>query len=148
MIANAKRAEQEKFTVEQQGQANAAAAKWEQEVIKATEVTKAEQQLAVQRLATERAELYKQQQILEGQGDAEKKKLVMAANGALEQKLDAWLAERKYAWEAFSKFQGNLVPTYSMGGSGGGTTNAVDWMQIMGINAMKQLNLDMNQKQK
>lgn len=43
-------------------------------------------------------------------------------------------------WDAFSKFQGNMVPLYQTGGGNG--SNAVDWMQIMGMNAAKQLGLD------
>lgn len=41
-MANAKKAEQDAITAEKNGQANAAGAKWAQEVIKATEVTKAQ----------------------------------------------------------------------------------------------------------
>jgi len=46
-IAKSKTAEQEALTTEQQGKANAAKAKWEQEVQKATEITKAGQQFQV-----------------------------------------------------------------------------------------------------
>src|SRR5438067_4307679 len=46
-IANAKQAEQEALTAKSQGEASAAKAKWEQEVVKAREVTKAEQEQAV-----------------------------------------------------------------------------------------------------
>lgn len=144
-IANAKRAEQDKFTVEQQGMADAAKAKWEQEVIKAKMVTQAQQQLAVQELNTKTAALYKQQQILEGEGEAEKKKLIMAANGALDVKLEAWLKSQEFMWDAFSKFSGNMVPLYQTGATGG-TANAMEFMQIMGMKAAKDLNLDMSNK--
>lgn len=142
-MADAKKAEQDAITTEKQGEADAAKAKWAQEVIKAKLVTEAEMKLAVQRLATQQAELYKQQQILEGQGDAEKKKLLMSADGALAQKLAAWNEERKDAWTAFGVFQGNLVPAYQSGGQGQGS-NAMQWMEIMGMNAAKQLGLDMS----
>lgn len=46
-IAKSKTAEQEALTTEQQGKANATKAKWEQEVLKATEVTKAQQEFEV-----------------------------------------------------------------------------------------------------
>lgn len=46
-IAKSKTAEQDALTTEQEGKAQAAKAKWEQEVLKATDVTKAEQQFLV-----------------------------------------------------------------------------------------------------
>lgn len=145
-MANAKKAEQDAITATKTGEANAAKAKWEQEVKKAQAVTEAEQLLAVQKLATEQAKLYKEQQILEGQGEAEKQKLIMAANGALDQKLEAYKFERKCAWDAFAKFQGNIVPMYQSGGVSGAGGNAVNWMEIMGMKAAQDLGLDMKMK--
>jgi regulator of protease activity HflC (stomatin/prohibitin superfamily) len=145
-IANAKRAEQEALTTAKQGEANAAAAKWEQEVIKAKMVTEAEAANAVAVLAVKTAQLNKERLILEGEGEAAKKRLVMQANGALEQKLEAWLRSQQYWSDAFSKFQGNLVPLYQSGNQAGGTSNAMNWMEIMGIKAMRDLNLDMSNK--
>lgn len=144
-IANAKRAEQEALTTAKQGEADAAKAKWAQEVIKAQMVTEAEAAKAVAELAVKTAELNKQKLILEGEGEAAKKRLSMQANGALEQKLSAWLESQKVWADAFSKFQGNLVPLYQSGNSNGGTS-AMNWMEIMGIKAMKDLNLDMSNK--
>lgn len=112
-----------------------------QEVIKARNVTEAESNKAVAVLAVQTAELDKQKLILEGEGEAAKKKLSMQANGALEQKLAAYIETQKYWAEAFSKFQGNLVPTYQSGTQNGG--NAMNWMEIMGMKAMKDLNLDL-----
>lgn len=143
-VANSRKAEQEALTTAKQGEANAAAAKWEQEVIKAKMVTEAEAAKAVAELAVKTAELNKQKNILEGEGEAAKKRLVMQANGALEQKLAAWLEERRFAWDAFGKFTGNIVPLYQTGSGANGS--ATDWMQIMGMKAMKDLGLDMSNK--
>ena len=148
-IANSKKAEQDAITVELQGKASAAEAKWKQEVIKAQLVTEAESNLAVQELATKQAKLYKQQQILEGEGDAAKKRLVMQADGALTQKLDAWKEERKYAWDAFGKYQGDMVPqiqTLNGGGKGGKASSATDFIEIMGIKAAQDLSLSFKTK--
>lgn len=143
-MANAKRAEQDAITVAKQGEASAAKAKWEQEVKKAQAVTEAEQYLAVQKLATQTADLYKQQQILEGQGDAEKKRLIMSADGAIDQKLVAYQAVQKYWADAFSKYQGNIVPLYQTGSlSGNGSNGASQFMELMGMKAAKDLGLDM-----
>lgn len=143
-MANAKRAEQDAITVMKQGEASAAKAKWEQEVVKAKLVTEAQQKLEVQTLATKQAELYKQQQILEGQGEAEKKKLIMSADGALDKKLEAYKEVQGYWADAFSKFNGNLVPLYQSGNTG--NNNAMNWMEIMGMKAAKDLGLDMGMK--
>lgn len=143
-IANAKRAEQEKFTVEQQGMADAAKAKWEQEVKKAQAVTEAQQEFEVAQLNKKTEEQNKMALILKGEGESSYKKAVTMANNNLELKLDAWVKERQYAWDAFGKFQGQLVPQYQSGGNGS-NQNAVNWMEIMGMKAAKDLNLELNQ---
>ena len=148
-IANAKRAEQDAITAAKQGEADAAKAKWEQEVLKATAVTEAEQLLAVQELTTKKAASYKQQQILEGEGDAAKKKLVMQANGALEQKLDAWLESQKVWADAFSKYGGNVTPLIQWGGGptpNGGNNAAMNFMEMMMMKSAKDLSLDLSNK--
>ncbi len=119
-MANAKKAEQDAITAEMQGKANAAKAKWEQEVLKAQAVTKAEQEKAVAitnaekekevaKLNSAQAEFYKKQQILEGEGEAAKKRLLMASNNMLEYRIDAW----KEVNTAYAKAleNSNWVPT-------------------------------------
>ena len=145
-IANSKKAEQDALTVAKQGEAAAAKAKWEQEVIKAKLVTEAEQQFEVQTLATKTAALYKQQQILEGEGEAAKKRLVMQADGALDKKLDAYTTTQKYWADAFAKYQGSVVPQIQTGGNGNQSNGATDFMQMMNIKAAKDLALDLNNK--
>lgn len=145
-IANAKRAEQEALTTAKQGEADAAKAKWDQEVIKAKMVTEAEANKAVAALELETAKLNKQRDIEQGEGEAAKKRLAMQANGALEQKLATWLESQKVWADAFKNFGGNLVPTTVMGGGNAGNFNATNWMEIMGMRAMKDLSLDMSNK--
>lgn len=70
---------QEAVRAEQEGKAIAAKAKWEQEKIKAVEVTKAEQEREVSRLAAEKAEFDKKRIIAEGQAEAEANRLKVAA---------------------------------------------------------------------
>jgi hypothetical protein len=149
-IADAKKAEQNVITVEANGKASAAKAKWEQEVIKAQQVTEAQQKLDVATLAAKAAEQTKREQILLGEGEAERKKLVMAANGALEPKLDAYVKIHQAWAEAFSKFGGSVVPQFQMGaGAGGATGNAAtEFMSLMSAYAAKGLSLDMTQKAK
>lgn len=152
-VANARRAEQDAITVAKQGEAAAAKSKWEQEVIKAKLVTEAEQKLQVAELAAKEAEQYKKQQILMGQGEAERKRLVMEADGALNPKLEAWVQAQQVWADAFAKYPGQMVPGIMMGapGSTGGTVgaqstamdNIQNIMGLVGIKTAKDLALDM-----
>lgn len=146
-IAEAKRAEQRALTVEKEGEANAAQAKWDQEVIKAKEVTQAEARKTVAELDVQTADLNKRKAILEGEGEAAKKRLVMQANGALEQKLEAWLRSQEYWAKAFSEYGGNVVPQIITGGGSGNSNNgAISMMEIMGAKAARDLSLDLSNK--
>lgn len=146
--ANAKKAEQDAITAEEQGKANAAQSRWEQEVIKAREVTKAQQSLEVAVLATKEAEQYKQAEILKGQGEAERKRLVMNADGQLQVKLDAWNKAQEVWAEAFANYKGEMVPSIVMGGSGNqnATGNAQAVMDLIGTKMAKDLALDLSNK--
>lgn len=146
MIANAKRAQQEAITTEEQGKADAAKAKWEQEVIKSKVVTEAQAKKEVAQLEVVTAELNKRKQILEGEGEAAKKRLVMQADGALDKKLEAYVSTQRMWAEAFSKYGGNVVPSVVTGGNGSGGNGAVNFMDMMGIKAMRDLSLDLSNK--
>ena len=145
-IANSKKAEQDAITAELQGKAKAATAKWEIEVVKAKAVTQAESDLAVQLLQTKQAASYKQQQILEGEGDAGKQAAMRLANNNLDQKLAAYKEVQKYWADAFGKYQGNIVPQIVTGGSAVTTNGASDMMNAVGIKALKDLSLDLSNK--
>ena len=132
------------FTTQKEGEATAAKAKWDQEAIKAQKVTEAEQELAVQQLQEKKSLSYKQQQINEGDGEAAKKRLIMNANGALDVKLDAWVKSQQFMWDAFAKHQGPMVPLYQSGN--GPQSNAMQYMELMGMKAAKDLGLDMSNK--
>jgi SPFH domain / Band 7 family len=168
-IAQSKEAEQKALTVAKQGEAEATKAKWEQEVIKAKAVTQAEQEKAVyetnaQRdkkvaeLAAERdknvadlerqaAEFKKTEQIALGQGEAERKRLAMAANGALEQKLAAYVDSQKAWANAFANYRGNIVPSVMTAGSSnapGQPNNGLgNFMELLNAKIAKDLAIDM-----
>lgn len=141
------KAEQNAKTVAAQGEAEAVKAKWEQEVIKAKAVTEAQQKFEVAKLEAQAAEQYKQKQILEGQGDAEKKRLVMQANGALDAKLEAWVKAQGYWANAFEKRQGDLVPKVVMGQSGvagSASGNAQAMSDMFLVKMARDIGLDMD----
>lgn len=149
-IADAKKAEQTAITVEQNGKAAAAKAKWEQEVEKAKAVTAAEQELEVATLARKTAEQQKQATILEAQGEAEKQALIRQANGNLDQKLEAWkFAQEKWA-AAFASYKGQVVPSVIMGAQGTGTnggTGINQFMELLSAKAARDLGVDVTPAQ-
>ncbi len=143
--AAAREAQQNTITVEEQGKASAAKAKWDQETIKAQVVTEAEQRRDVARLDAEAAALTKQQQILLGQGEAERKRLVMSADGALEKKLAALVEMNRDQWTAISNYKGSWVPTINMGesGKGGNQNAALDLVNLLTAQSAKSIAADL-----
>jgi hypothetical protein len=94
-----------------------------------------------------RADLRKQKDILEGQGIATKKRLIMEADGALDQKLQAYKEVQKYWADAFGAYSGSLVPTFVSGGSGNNGGNAgLNFMELMTAKAQMDLSLNLNNK--
>lgn len=144
-ISNSRKAEQDAITAAKQGEAEATKAKWEIEVTKARQVTEAEARTAVAHEAVKAAELNKQAMILEGQGEAEKKRLIMTADGALDKKLEAYIRTQNRWAEAFENYGGALVPTTVMG-SGYSGNAATTFMDILGAKAAKDLSLDLKTK--
>jgi hypothetical protein len=147
--ADAQKAIQAAITAEKEGQATAAKAKWEQETVKAKEVTLAEQKLAVAVLAAKEAEQYKREQILRGEGDAERRKLVLAADGALDQKLQAYKEVQAIWAQNFGQFKGALVPGVVLGGSGGANAvgTAQGLVELLTAKTAKALALDLSNVQ-
>jgi len=145
--ANARKAEQDVITVEAQGQAKAATAKWEQEVIKATKVTEAEQKLRVAELDAKEAEQYKIAEILRGEGEAARKRLVMEADGALNPKLEAYKEVNQMYATAIATYQGAWVPAIVMGGSNGAgqvASGANTLVDLLTVKTAKDLGLDLS----
>lgn len=143
-MAQTREAEQRKLTAEATGKADVAKAQYEKEVQKIQAVTEAKQRLEVAQLEAQAAEQYKKKQILEGEGDAAKRQLVMKADGALEKKLDAWVEAQKLWAQAFAKYQGALVPTIQTGGGTGTEKNAaLNMMELLSLKAAKDLALDL-----
>jgi hypothetical protein len=139
--ARAREAEQNALTAAKSGEAAAAKAKWEQETIKAREVTQGEQRKEVARLAKEAAEFTKQEQTLLGEGEGARKKAAMLANGALEERLAAAV---KIATAGFVELgKQKLVPEIVMGGGSipNGASAMNDMIQLMTLSAMKQVGL-------
>jgi hypothetical protein len=147
-MANAKKAEQDAITAEKNGQAAAAKAKWDQEALKATAVTKAEQELAVAKLERDTAEQQKQKQILLGQGEAERRRLVMSADNALDARLDAYVKVNERYAQALENIKQPLVPTVVSGGNGAGQTAVQTLIDLLTAKTAKEIGVSAAPSQK
>jgi hypothetical protein len=146
-IAESKRAEQTALTAAKNGEAEAAKAKWDQEVIKAKLVTEAEARKAVATLDVQTADLRRKELELQGEGEGAKRRAIMQADGALQVKLEVYKAVMHDAFEAVKGYQGNWVPGVVMAGAGsnGHTGNgAMDMINLMSVKAAQDLNLNLS----
>lgn len=142
-MANARKAEQDAVTAEKKGQALAAEAKWAQEAVKATAVTAAEKDREVARLRAEAAEFTKKEQILLGEGEGTRRRLVMQADGALAQRLATYERVNKAYADAIQGYQGAWVPNIMMGGQGGQPYNAAQsLMEMFSARTARDLSMD------
>ena len=153
--AEAEKAQQDKLTAEAQGQANVMKSKYEAEVTKARAVvqaqekkevaeTEAMQRLEVAKLNKEAAEQYKLEQILRAEGDSEYKRRVMQADGALAQKLDAWIEVNTRYAHAIENYDGQWVPNIVMGENQGQSMGAQDLINLLTVKTAKELSLDVS----
>jgi len=125
--AEALAAQQDAIKAEAEGKAAAAKAKWEQERVKATEVTKAEQEREVARLAAEKAEFDKKRIIAEGEAEAAANRAKVAA-GLTPQERAEWDYKTKVGVaEALSQI---ALPKVVMSGNNGGGNTAMDAMGL------------------
>lgn len=125
---------QKAITIEEQGKATAAQAKWEQEKEKAVAVTKAEQEREVARLAAEKAEFEKKKIIAEGQAQAEANRLKVQA-GLTPQERAEWDYKTAVGIaEALANSKVSWVPTIMM--SGDDKNNGNSAMDAVGFNMM------------
>ena len=168
--ANAQKSEQEAISAEAMGKANVMKSKYEKEQEKVKAVVEAEQQKEVaETLAAKEkavalieadkklevsdkdrqtaeiklkiAELEKKAKMEQAEGESTYKQKVFLADGGLLPKLETLTAINKTWAEAYAL---RKVPTVEMGGSGSGTdTNALAFMQVLAVKAMKDLALDM-----
>lgn len=143
--ANARKADQDAITAESVGKANAATAKWKQEVENATTVALAQAKVLIADASVKEAEAFKRAEILRGQGEAERKRLVMEADGALDKKLEAIVQINAAYAENMSKAQpGAWTPQIVMGGNGSANGNqATNLIELLTAKTAKDLGIDL-----
>lgn len=124
--AKAAAAQQEAVRAEEEGKAQAAKAKWEQEKIKAVEVTKAEQEYEVARLAALKANEEAKKIKAEGEAEAAAARAKVAAGLSPQERAEWDYKTRVGVAEAVAKVK---LPSVVMGGANGGNQT----MDIMSL---------------
>lgn len=142
-IANARKAEQDALTATKNGEAMIATARAKQEAVKASAVTIAERQRDVAKLESEAAEFTKQRDILLGEGEGARRRLVMQADGALEQKLKALIRINEVWATATANYKGAWVPSVVMGQGTQGGNGATAMMDMLSVKAARDLSINM-----
>ncbi|MDA2923168.1 SPFH domain-containing protein [Acidobacteria bacterium AH-259-L09] len=142
-VAKAQQAEQEALMAEAEGKANVAREKYKEEQKKVRAIVQAQQRLEVAQLDRQAAAEKKQEEILLGQGEAERKRLILQADGALKQKLEAYVRAQELWAGAFAQRQ---VPSLVMGGSGASDTDkaTTEFAQMMQLLVASQMGLDLS----
>ena len=133
---------QKAITIEEQGKASAAQAKWEQEKEKAVAVTTAEQESEVARLAALKAKEEAKRIEAQGLAEAAAAKAKVAAGLT---PLEKATIEKETAIgiaEALAKSNVRWVPEIIMNGNGNGNNSAMD---AVGLNMMMDVVKKMNQ---
>jgi hypothetical protein len=135
-IANAKKSEQDALTAEQKGKADAASAKWDQEVIKAKLVTQAQQQKEVAELNVKTAALEAQKTRIDADAESYKNaKLVVAGLSPID-RADYEMKTKIGIAEALAKI--TLPATYMNSGSTGkGSASMLE--SILGANLLQNI---------
>jgi len=156
--AEALKAEQQEKTAEMKGKAAVTKAQYEKEEEKIRAVVdakkekevaelRAHKELEVAKLQKKAAVEQKQREILLGQGESERKKLIMKADGALARKLEAWKEVNFRYAEAIEKYKGQWVPTVVMGKDNSKSSNgAQDLINMLSVKTARELALDMKIK--
>lgn len=157
--AKAEEAKQEELRAIAEGKKNVAVAKYQKEQDKIKAVVEAQQEkevaelqaakrLEVARLDKKAAAEQKQANILDGEGLAAKRRLIIQADGALKQKLEAWVRVNERYAAAIENYKGNWVPTVSMGNkdSGASQNAAQQLIDMLSVKTAKDLALDMEIK--
>lgn len=153
--ATALEAEQRRVTAQAEGEAKVMTARYEKEVEKIQAVTEAmrdyevaqtnaKRELDVATLNARTQEQNKRANILLGEGEAAYKRLVMQADGALTQKINAYKHVNELWANAVANYGGQWVPSIVMGGDGKGThNNAQAMIDLLTTKTARDLALDM-----
>ena len=131
--AEAAKAIQQTIKIEEEGKQKAAQAKWEQEAVKAAEVTRAQQAYEVAALAAKEAVEVAKKVKAEGEAEAFRQRKLVEAGLSPKERAEIDKATKIGVAEALSKIQ---LPKIVMTGGNGGDNAAMD---AMGLKMMTDL---------
>ena len=140
--AEAAKAIQQTIKTEEEGKQKAAAAKWEQEVLKAKAVTEAQQEFEVAALNAKKADEEAKKIIAEGKANAESNRLKVQAGLTPQERAEWDYKTTVGVAEALAKSNQRWVPEIMMSGSGS-SNNAMD---AVGLNMLMEITKKMNVK--
>ncbi len=149
-------AQQEAMTAEAEGRRRLVEIEYEEMQRQTQAVVQAETQVKLalkdkekQQIAMEASKLEAAKIVALAEAEAYSKQKIMAADGALEKKLQTYEEVQRMWATAFQNYQGALVPTFQTGTAGNGKGNAgLEFMEIMGAKAAMDLNMNMNVQKK
>jgi hypothetical protein len=127
------RAKQDAITAEQQGLANVAKAKYEQEVVKVSAVTVAQKEYEVAALMAKKEDENRKATIFKGQGEAEANRLKVSA-GLSPQEAAEW--KYKTSVDVAKALAGVNVPSIFINGADGKSGGSANPMDAIGINML------------
>lgn len=141
-------AQQQALTAEAQGKSNLVKIEYQQKQEQTKQVVAAQTQVALAQQDLEKQAIQERAAFKEASkikiladADAYAKQRVIQADGALTQKLEAYVLVQQ-AWAEAAK-NSNWVPTYQMGGAGSsGASNVSNMVDLMTTKLAKDLNLD------
>ncbi|MDD2537325.1 MAG: SPFH domain-containing protein [Candidatus Absconditabacteria bacterium] len=126
--AQAAEAKQQAIKAEEQGKANAMTAKWEQEKLKAVEVTRAQQEFEVAQFEAKKAKEVAEKIIQEGRAEAEANRAKVSAGLTPQEKAEWEFKTKVGVAQAISEIK---LPSIIMGGGQGQSGNqALDIMSL------------------
>lgn len=110
-----------------------------------TKVEVAKQDMEQQRIQAQAAELEAKKIKTLADAQAYAKRTEIQANGALEQKLAAYVKVQSFWADALSKYTGNITPTWQSG-MGNGQNAFTTQMDIINMKTMRDMSLDLKNK--
>lgn len=110
-----------------------------------TQVELAKQDLMKQDIALQAGKKEAEKIKVLADANAYEKQRMIQADGGLDPKLEAYKTVQKYWADAMSKYAGNLVPSV-VSGNGGYQNGGINFMEMMGAKAAKDLALDLSNR--
>ena len=144
-------AQQEELTAAAEGRKRLVEIEYEQKQEQTTQLVQAETSVKLagkdqekQKIALQAAKLEAQKIKALADAQAYAKQKMMAADGALEMKLETYEQVQQMWANAFQNYKGDLVPKIQSGSNGTKGNAGLDFMEVMGAKAAMDLSMDLD----